>query len=62
MAVEAHRARGEAVDVRRRDRFEFGPLPDAGRTPARSLLRLVEVTAEEVPVQAVEQDDDEVAR
>ena len=52
--------RGEPVDVRRRDRLEVGPVADAGRRAPFALLLRVEVAVEEVPVQAVEQDDDEV--
>jgi hypothetical protein len=62
VTVETHGARRKAVDVRCRDRIDVGPLADARRLTARPLLRLVEVAPQEMPVQAVEEDDDEVAR
>jgi hypothetical protein len=62
MPVEAQCPAREAVDVRRRNRFEVGPITDPCRAPARSLLGRVEVALEEVPVQAVEQQNDDVRR
>jgi hypothetical protein len=61
VAVEAQGACPEPVDVGRVYRLEIGPLPHTGCSTTRALLVRVEITVEEVPVQAVEQDDDDVA-
>jgi hypothetical protein len=60
--IETQGAAREAVDVRRRNRFDVGPVTDPCRASARPLLGRVEVALQEVPVQTVEQQNDDVRR